>query len=106
MKPGDEVVVTNLDHEANVGAWRRLAEFGIVIREWQIDPQTGLLDPAGLDGLMGPRTRIVTMSHCSNIVGNFNDVAAIARKVHAVGGLLAVDGVAAAIKLIISGISF
>ena len=96
LKPGDEIVVTNLDHEANVGAWRRLAEFGMVIREWQIDPVSGFLDPVQLDGLLGPRTRVVTMSHCSNIVGSFNDVAAVAKKVHAIGGLLAVDGVAAA----------
>ncbi len=96
LRPGDEIVVTNLDHEANVGAWRRLAEFGVVIREWQIDPVTGFLDSASLDGLIGPRTRVVTMSHCSNIVGSFNDVAAVAGKVHAVGSLLAVDGVAAA----------
>ena len=96
LTPGDEIVVTDLDHEANVGAWRRLAEFGVIIREWQIDSLTGLLDPAGLDGLIGPRTRVVAMSHCSNIVGSFNDVAAVAEKVHAIGGLLAVDGVAAA----------
>jgi cysteine desulfurase family protein (TIGR01976 family) len=91
LKPGDELVVTNLDHEANIGAWRRLAEFGLVIREWQIDPLTGFLDPAGLDALIGSRTRVVAMSHCSNIVGSFNDVAAAAEKVHAMGGLLAVD---------------
>jgi len=96
LKPGDEIVVTNLDHEANVGAWRRLAEFGVVIREWQIDPKTGLLDPAALDALVGACTRVVAMSHCSNIVGSFNDVAAIAAKVHAAGGLVSVDGVAAA----------
>ena len=96
LKPGDEVIVTNLDHEANIGAWRRLSEFGIVIREWQIDPEHGFLDPGGPDALLGPRTRLLTLSHCSNIVGSFNDVAAIAEKVHAVGGLLAVDGVAAA----------
>lgn len=95
LKPGDEIVVTNLDHEANVGAWRRLAEFGMVIHEWQIDPATGLLDAAGLDTLLGPRTRIVAMSHCSNVVGSFNDIAAVAAKVHGVGALLAVDGVAA-----------
>jgi cysteine desulfurase family protein (TIGR01976 family) len=96
LRPGDEIVVTNLDHEANVGAWRRLAEFGVVIREWQIDPVTGFLDPNKLDELIGPRTRLVAMSHCSNIVGSFNDVAAIAEKVHSIGALLSVDGVAAA----------
>lgn len=96
LKSGDEVVVTNQDHEANVGAWRRLAEFGVVIREWRLDPETALLDPAALEGLLGPRTRLVAMPHCSNVVGCFNDVEAVARKVHAAGALLMVDGVAAA----------
>ena len=96
LRPGDEIVVTNQDHEANVGAWRRLAEGGVVIREWRIDPQTALLSPDALDPLVGPRTRLVAMPHCSNVVGCFNDVAEVARKVHAAGALLMVDGVAAA----------
>jgi hypothetical protein len=54
FKPGDEVVVTNQDHEANIGAWRRLADDGVVIREWQIDPVTGELDEAALERLLGP----------------------------------------------------
>ena len=96
LKPGDEIVVTNQDHEANVGAWRRLGEAGVVIREWRLDPETALLDPAALDGLLGPRTRLVAMPHCSNVVGCFNDVAAVAGKVHGAGAMLMVDGVAAA----------
>jgi cysteine desulfurase family protein (TIGR01976 family) len=96
LKPGDEVIVTNLDHEANIGAWRRLAEFGVIIREWQIDPVTGFLDVAKLDELLNSKTRLVAASHCSNIVGSFNDIPAIAKKVHAAGALLMVDGVAAA----------
>lgn len=94
FQPGDEVIVTDLDHEANNGAWRRLAEQGLVIREWRIDPATGELPEAALDALLGPRTRLVCFSHCSNIIGSINDVAAIARKVHKVGGLVMVDGVA------------
>ncbi|HEY2892393.1 MAG TPA: aminotransferase class V-fold PLP-dependent enzyme, partial [Dongiaceae bacterium] len=96
LKPGDEIIVTNLDHEANIGAWRRLAEFGVVIREWQVDPVTGFLDLGRLDELLNEKTRLVAVSHCSNIVGSFNDIPMIARKVHAAGGLLMVDGVAAA----------
>jgi cysteine desulfurase family protein (TIGR01976 family) len=96
LRPGDEIVVTNQDHEANVGAWRRLAEAGVVIREWRIDPETALLSPDALDPLVGPGTRLVAMPHCSNVVGCFNDVEAVARKVHAAGALLTVDGVAAA----------
>ncbi len=94
FKAGDEVIVTNLDHEANNGAWRRLAEFGIVIREWQIDPVTGELPEAGLDALLTDRTRLVCFSHCSNVVGWINDVARLVGKIHAAGAMACVDGVA------------
>ncbi len=94
FEPGDEVVVTDLDHEANNGAWRRLAEIGAVVKEWRVDPATAELDPAALEPLLSPRTRLVCVTHCSNITGTFNDIAAIARVVHAAGGLLFVDGVA------------
>ncbi|MDP6602661.1 MAG: cysteine desulfurase-like protein [Rhodospirillales bacterium] len=94
FQPGDEVVVTDLDHEANNGAWRRLTEIGAVVKEWRMDPATAELDPAALEPLLGPRTRLVCAAHCSNITGAINDVAAIAQMVHAAGGLLFVDGVA------------
>jgi selenocysteine lyase/cysteine desulfurase len=55
LKPGDEIIVTNQDHEANIGCWRRLEEFGAVIREWRIDPQTGELDIEDLKSLVGSR---------------------------------------------------
>jgi len=91
---GDEIVVTNLDHEANSGAWRRLAEWGVAVREWRVDPATAELDVAALQALLTGRTRLVCFSHCSNIAGGFNDVKAIARLVHGAGGLVCVDGVA------------
>ena len=91
---GDEVVVTNQDHEANGGAWRRLDEFGIVIREWRVDPKTGDLDPADLDGLLNERTRLVCFPHCSNVVGSLNPVAEITAAAHAAGAMVCVDGVA------------
>jgi len=91
---GDEIVVTNQDHEANGGAWRRLTEFGLVIREWQIDPVTGELDLAGLDALLNERTKLVCCPHVSNVVGSINPVAAIAAKAHAAGAMVCVDGVA------------
>jgi len=93
LKDGDEIIVTNQDHEANSGVWRRLAGEGAIIREWQVDPQTGSLDLADLDKLLNERTILVTMPHCSNIVAEINDVAAAAEKAHAVGALLVVDGV-------------
>jgi cysteine desulfurase family protein (TIGR01976 family) len=90
---GDEIVVTNQDHEANSGAWRRLADTGIVVREWRVDPDSGHLDPAALDALLTDRTRLVAFPHASNIVAEINPVAEIAAKVRAAGAVSVVDGV-------------
>ena len=94
LAPGDEVVVTNLDHEANSGAWRRLEADGAVIREWQLDPADGSLPIARLEALLGPRTRLVCFTHCSNVVGSIHDVEKITRLVHDAGARVCVDGVA------------
>jgi cysteine desulfurase family protein (TIGR01976 family) len=92
-REGDEIVVTDQDHEANSGAWRRLAETGIVVREWRVDPDTGALDPAELDALLSDRTRLVAFPHASNIVAEINPVAEIAAKIRAAGAVSVVDGV-------------
>jgi len=94
LRPGDEIVVTNLDHEANNGAWRRLAEAGAVVKEWRVTPETAELEIETLERLLSERTRLVAFSHCSNIAGGFNDAAAIVRRVHEAGALACVDGVA------------
>ena len=96
LAPGDEIVVTDQDHEANSGVWRRLAADGVVVREWRVDRESGRLDPAALDDLLGTRTRLVAFPHCSNVIGEFNPVAAITAKVRAAGATSVVDGVAAA----------
>ncbi|WP_458792483.1 aminotransferase class V-fold PLP-dependent enzyme [Yoonia sp. MH D7] len=93
LKPGDAIVVTNQDHEANSGPWRRLAEEGFEVREWQIDPQTGLLDPDDLDDLLDENVRLVCFPHCSNVVGAINDVVDITARAHAAGARVCVDGV-------------
>ena len=94
LEPGNEVVVTNQDHEANTGAIRRVAErVGCAVREWHTDPETGLLDIAELETLLNERTGLVTVPHASNIVGSENDVARITRLAHAVGARVVVDGV-------------
>lgn len=93
LKPGDEIIVTNQDHEANVGSWRRLEAEGFVIREWQINPETAELDPADLDNLLNERTRVVAFTHCSNIVGSVHPVREWTDKIHAAGALAIVDGV-------------
>ncbi|MEL7544949.1 MAG: aminotransferase class V-fold PLP-dependent enzyme, partial [Pseudomonadota bacterium] len=95
LTSGDEIIVTNQDHEANAGVWNRLSEgnSGIIVREWQVDPQTGRLDLADLDALLGERTKWVFATHCSNLAGEIHDIADIARRVHATGAKIAVDGV-------------
>jgi cysteine desulfurase family protein (TIGR01976 family) len=96
MAEGDAVVVTNQDHEANGGCWRRWAETGIEVREWAIDPVSGDLDPADLEVLLSDgKVRLVAFPHVSNIVGSVNDVKAITASAHAAGAMVCVDGVAA-----------
>ncbi|MGF1466716.1 MAG: cysteine desulfurase-like protein [Sandaracinaceae bacterium] len=91
---GDEVVVTNLDHECNGGAWRRLADTGIRVREWPFDPGSMELRLEDLEPLLTERTRLVCFTHCSNVVGTIHDVRAITARVHAAGARVCVDGVA------------
>jgi len=93
LKAGDEIIVTNQDHEANIGCWRRLSEFDIVIREWRVDPQSGELNIENLKDLVGTRTRLVCFTLCSNIVGTMNDVKTINEIVHNAGALTVADGV-------------
>ena len=91
---GDAVVVTDQDHEASSGAWRRLADMGVEVREWRVDPDTGMLDAAGLARLLDDRVRLVCFPHCSNVVGAINPVADWVALIHAAGALACVDGVA------------
>lgn len=93
LRPGDAVVVTEQDHEANSGVWRRLAESGTEVREWRVDPGTGHLDPADLAALLDERVKLVCFPHCSNIVGEVNPVARIVAMAHDAGALTCVDGV-------------
>ena len=94
LNPKDEIVVTNQDHEANNGAWRRLAERGFTVREWAVDPEYGLLNTDDLRPLLNENTKIVCFPHCSNLTGAKNDVGAICDIVHQAGAKAIVDGVA------------
>ena len=88
------IVVTNQDHEANTGAWRRLAEAGIEVREWSIDRQAGRLHLDALKPLLADgRVRLVCFPHCSNILGEINDAAQIVWTIHRAGAFACVDGV-------------
>ena len=93
LEPGDEIIVTNQDHEANVGVWRKLEAEGLVIREWQVDPETAELNLAELDNLLNDRTRVVAFTHCSNIVGSMHPVREWTDRIHAAGAIAIVDGV-------------
>lgn len=94
LKPGEAIVVTDQDHEANSGPWRRLAEDGVAVREWKIDPVSGHLDPARLEGLLADgKVRLVSFPHCSNVVAEINPVAEIVALAHKAGAATCVDGV-------------
>ena len=93
MQPGEAIVVTNQDHEANTGPWRRLAARGIEVREWRLDPETGALNPDDLENLLDEKVRLVCFPHCSNVVGQINPVVEITALAHAAGAFVCVDGV-------------
>lgn len=91
---GDEVVVSMIDHEANIGPWLALESRGIVVRRWEINPDTMTLEVADLEALMTSRTRLVVCTQTSNIFGEIVPVAAIAACAHRHGAQVCVDGVA------------
>ncbi|WAL62008.1 cysteine desulfurase-like protein [Thermocoleostomius sinensis] len=90
---GDEVIVTNTDHEANVSPWMDLKQQGIVVKTWRLNPDTLELQLDDLEALMTPRTRLVAVTHASNILGTINPIRQIADRVHTYGAMLCVDGV-------------
>jgi selenocysteine lyase/cysteine desulfurase len=92
LVPGDEIIVTNQDHETNTGVWRRLEESGAKVREWQVN-KDGLLDVADLEQLLSSKTKLLAFPHCSNVVAHVNPVAEIAAKAHEAGALVVCDGV-------------
>jgi len=93
LNPGDEVVVTDLDHDANVAPWRALEEKGITVRVARIDPRDCTLDLDDLSRHLTGRTKLVAFGYASNAVGTINDVRKITRLAHDVGALTYVDAV-------------
>jgi cysteine desulfurase family protein (TIGR01976 family) len=97
MTPGDEILVTGLDHEANVGPWRSVAaERGLTVRTAEVRLDDATLDLDHVDALIGPRTRLVAFGWASNAVGTINPVTEIARRARAAGAWTYVDAVHAA----------
>lgn len=93
LAPGDAVIVTDQDHEANSGPWRRLAARGIEVREWKLDPETGHLPIEGLKKLLDRRVKLLAFPHASNVVAEISPVAEIAAIAHQAGVAVCVDGV-------------
>lgn len=94
FKPGDEVIVTNCDHEANIGPWMDMERYGMKVKIWMINPETFRFDLEDLEKLMTDKTRLVAFTHTSNILGTINPVKEITSFVHERGALVCVDGVA------------
>ncbi|MGH8371380.1 MAG: aminotransferase class V-fold PLP-dependent enzyme [Gammaproteobacteria bacterium] len=94
LAPGDEIIVTDVDHESNITPWLRLREFGINIKTWQLNADSWRLETDDLKALLNERTRLVCFTQTSNIVGSIEPVAELARLVHAHGARVCVDGVA------------
>ena len=93
LRPGEAVVVTDQDDGAVSAPLRRLAQAGIELREWRMDPATGHLDIEALEALLDDgRVRLVAFPHCSTLVGEINDAARISRMVRRAGAYSCVDG--------------
>lgn len=94
---GDEIVVTRMDHDANIAPWLVVAqECGMRVRWVPVDPQTWRIEPAALEDVLCERTRVVALNYASNLSGSINDVAALTKLAHRAGALVYVDAVALA----------
>lgn len=94
IKPGDEVIVTNTDHEANIGCWMRLKAVGAIVRIWEVNEDTLNLELSDLAHMLTDKVKWVAMTHASNILGTINPVSKVAQMAHAAGAKLCVDAVA------------
>jgi cysteine desulfurase family protein (TIGR01976 family) len=93
FRPGDEIILTNLDHEANITPWLKLQKDGIKVKFWDPRGSEALLQPGDLKTLLSERTKVVAVCGASNLLGTVNDLRAISELVHKQGAILFVDGV-------------
>ena len=94
LEPGDEIVVTRMDHDGNVAPWLQLAEDrGLVVRWLPFDRETWRIEPEALDDVLSEKTRIVALNYASNLTGSVNDVGVLTAKAKAAGALVYVDAV-------------
>jgi cysteine desulfurase family protein (TIGR01976 family) len=94
LQPGDEIVVTKLDHDANHAPWKALSELGVIIKEVAVDVEDCTLDMEDFAAKIGPKTKLVACGYASNAVGTINDVRKVVEMAHAVGALVFIDAVA------------
>jgi selenocysteine lyase/cysteine desulfurase len=93
VNPGDEIIVTNQDHEANISPWRRLKDHGANIVEWQFSLENHELEISDLENLINHKTKIIAVTHCSNIVGSVNNLKKISEIAHKNNIIVIGDGV-------------
>jgi len=94
LRDGDEIIVTNCDHEANIGAWRDLANYGFIVKEWRLNPDTLKLEKEDLENLLNENTKVVAFTATSNVLGMLNPVKEFTRTAHKYGAMVCVDAVA------------
>lgn len=94
LKPGNEIILAETGHEANLGCWKRLERQGVVIRWWRVDPRTFACPLEGLRELLNERTALVALPHVSNLLGEIVDLPAVVALAHAAGARVVADGVA------------
>ena len=93
ISPGDEIIVTNQDHEANISPWRRLKDDGANIIEWKFSLDNHELEISELENLITSKTKILAVTHCSNIIGSINNLQEICKLAHKNNIIVIGDGV-------------
>ncbi len=94
LRPGDEIIISEIGHEANVGPWAKLADEGFKVKLWEADPATLSCPLETLESLLTDRTKIVALPHVSNLLGRIEDLKAVVDLAHAAGARVVGDGVA------------
>lgn len=96
FSPGDEIIISKIDHEANIGPWVRMAERQkLTIKWWSVPADDPVLRVETLKELLSERTKLVTCTHASNLLGTIHDIKAFSRAVHTIpGAVICVDAVA------------
>ncbi|UCD36644.1 MAG: cysteine desulfurase-like protein, partial [Fidelibacterota bacterium] len=93
FQPGDELIITDIDHETNRGPWQLLAERGLIVKSIRVDHDTLTLDQEDYRAQLTPKTRVVALNYASNAVGTITDVREMIRMAHAVGAVAVIDAV-------------